>query len=149
LSSEQLAVETPTRPIRILVVEDDEDMSDTLCELLEDCGYEPFAAHNGQAALDHLRACSAPPSIILLDIMMPVLDGRGFRRAQLAEPSFCDIPVIVLTAQPDVATLCAELNITGFLRKPVRLDPLLAMIKQYAEPSGPAGPTGPTDLAVS
>jgi two-component system chemotaxis response regulator CheY len=130
-------VEKPSYPIRILVVEDDDDMSDTLCELLEDCGYEPFAAHNGQLALDHLHQCSEPPSIILLDLMMPVLDGRGFRRAQLLEPALRDIPVIVLTAQPDVAVVCEEMNVPGFLRKPVRLDPLLTLIKQYAAEPAP------------
>jgi CheY-like chemotaxis protein len=131
--------------MRILVVEDDDDMSDTLCELLEDCGFEPFAAHNGQEALDALHAWSTPPSIILLDLTMPVLDGRGFRRAQLDEPALRDIPVIVLTAQPDVAVQCEEMNIPGFLKKPVRLDPLLALIKQYA--AGPSPTT--TKLAAS
>lgn len=138
-------METPTCPIRILVVEDDDDMSDTLCELLDDCGYEAFAAHNGQDALDQLRAgTAAPPSIILLDLTMPVLDGRGFRRAQLQEPTLRDIPVIVLTAQPDVAAVCEELKITGFLRKPVRLDPLLSLIRRYA-----AEPAHSTDAALS
>lgn len=125
-------MEPPSYPMRILVVEDDTDMSETLCELLADCGYEPCAAHNGMEALDQLRAWSRPPAIILLDLQMPVLDGRGFRRAQLDEPAWRAIPVVVLTAQPDIDKVCEEMHVPGYLRKPVRLEPLLALIQRYA-----------------
>lgn len=120
-------------PKRILVVEDDEEMSETLCEALTDHGYEPIPAANGQEALDRLRAWSEPPSVILLDLAMPVLDGRAFRDAQLAAPELRDIPVIVLTAQPDAELLCAQMAVSAFLRKPVRLDPLLSLIRRHAD----------------
>jgi len=126
-------VEDLAYPKRILVVEDDEEMSDTLCEALTDHGYEPVAAANGQEALERLRAWPEPPSVILLDLAMPVLDGRAFRDAQLAEPELRDIPVIVLTAQPDAEQLCAQMEVNAFLRKPVGLDPLLTLIRRHAD----------------
>lgn len=117
-------------PKRILVVEDDQEMSETLCEALTDHGYEPIAAANGQEALEQLRAAAELPSIILLDLAMPVFDGRAFRNAQLADAELRGIPVIVLTAQPDAAQVCAEMAVDTFLRKPVRLDPLLSLIRR-------------------
>lgn len=118
-------------PMRILVVEDDEEMSETLCEALADQGFDPVAASNGEEALERLRGSTRPPSMILLDLMMPVLDGRGFRSAQLAEPALSQIPVIVLTAQPDAEQVCAEMSVAAWLRKPVRLDPLLSLIRRH------------------
>ena len=118
-------------PIRILVVEDDEETSETLCEALADQGYEPVPAANGREALERLLAWSQPPSIILLDLMMPILDGRGFRHAQLADPALRSIPVIVLTAQPDAEQVCSEMAVNGWLRKPVRLEPLLSLIRRH------------------
>jgi CheY-like chemotaxis protein len=126
-------VEDLAYPKRILVVEDDEEMSETLCEALTDQGYEPVAAANGQEALDQLRAWSQPPSVILLDLSMPILDGRAFRSAQLADPAFRAIPVIVLTAQSDVEKVCADMEVDAYLRKPVRLDPLLSLIRRHAD----------------
>lgn len=120
-------------PKRILVVEDDQEMSETLCEALTDHGYEPVPAANGKEALERLRGWSEPPSIILLDLAMPVFDGRAFRDAQLAEPAFRAIPVIVLTAQPDAAQVCAEMAVDAYLRKPVRLDPLLSLIRRHVD----------------
>ena len=129
-------VENSAYPMRILVVEDDSEMRETLCEALADRGFEPLAASNGEEALDHLRAWSEPPSLILLDLMMPVLDGRGFRSAQLAEPAFRAIPVIVLTAQSDVEQVCAEMSVDAYLRKPVRLDPLVTLIRRQVAAAG-------------
>lgn len=118
-------------PKRILVVEDDQEMSETLCEALTDHGYEPIAAANGQEALERLRS-AAPPAMILLDLAMPIVDGRAFRHAQLADAELRAIPVIVLTAQPDAEQVCAEMAVDTFLRKPVRLDPLLSLIRRTA-----------------
>jgi DNA-binding response OmpR family regulator len=126
-------VEKLAYPKRILVVEDDQEMSETLCEALVDHGYEPIAAANGQEALEQLRGPDEPPSIILLDLAMPIVDGRAFRLAQLADVTICMIPVIVLTAQPDAAQVCAEMAVDTFLRKPVRLDPLLTLIRRTVD----------------
>ncbi len=119
-------------PTRVLIVEDDDDIRETLLEVLSDNGFEPSCAANGAEALTFLRDASDKPHVILLDMMMPVLDGWGFRSAQLADPTLRSIPVIVLTAHASIEETAAALGVTGFLRKPVRLDPLLDAIRRHA-----------------
>jgi CheY-like chemotaxis protein len=119
-------------PTRVLIVEDDDDIRETLLEVLSDNGFEPSSAANGAEALSFLRDTDSKPHVILLDMMMPVLDGWGFRSAQLADPSLRTIPVIVLTAHASIEETAAALGVTGFLRKPVRLDPLLDAIRRHA-----------------
>lgn len=119
-------------PTRVLIVEDDDDIRETLLEVLSDNGFEPSSAANGAEALSYLRGTNDKPHVILLDMMMPVLDGWGFRSAQLADPSLRTIPVIVLTAHASIEETAASLGVTGFLRKPVRLDPLLDAIRRHA-----------------
>ena len=125
-------------PIRVLIVEDDDDIRETLIEVLEDNGFEASSAANGAEALELLRADHSYPNVILLDMMMPVLDGWGFRSAQLADPSLRSIPVIVLTAHASIEETARTLGATGFLRKPVRLDPLLDAIRRHAAPEAAA-----------
>lgn len=119
-------------PTRVLIVEDDDDIRETLLEVLEDNGFEPSCAANGAEALTLLRDREDKPHVILLDMMMPVLDGWGFRNAQLADPALRGIPVIVLTAHASIEETAAALGATGFLRKPVRLDPLIEAIRRHA-----------------
>lgn len=121
---------------RVLIIEDDDDIRETLFEVLEDNGFEPSAAANGAEALALLRSAAAKPNVILLDMMMPVLDGWGFRSAQLADPALSEIPVIVLTAHASIEETARTLGATGFLRKPVRLDPLLDAIRRHAAAAG-------------
>jgi len=84
-------------PPRLLFVEDDSAIRESLGEALQEDGFEVVAAANGREALEHLRN-GARPSAILLDLMMPVMDGWDFRRAQLDDPSLRDIPVVVVSA---------------------------------------------------
>ena len=81
----------------ILVVDDDADIRDSVAEVLEDAGYRVQQAANGREALDYLQA-SAYPCIILLDLMMPVMDGPQFRAAQQSKPTLAGIPVVVISA---------------------------------------------------
>ena len=82
----------------ILVVEDDTDLRDSLCDALEMESYQAVGVEHGQAALRHLRSGASLPCLILLDLMMPVMDGWTFRDAMLADPSLASIPVVVMTA---------------------------------------------------
>ena len=84
---------------RILVVEDDADVREAIVSGLEHAGFEVVAAADGKMALDLLRHGIVPRAIIL-DLMMPVMDGWEFRRHQLADPTLAAIPVIVLSADP-------------------------------------------------
>ena len=103
----------------ILVVDDNEDNRFTLSMRLEACGYSNLVvAENGREALDKMRA--QPMDLILLDIMMPELDGFGVLEAMKADVALRDIPVLVISAADDIGSVvkCIELGATDFLTKP-------------------------------
>jgi len=113
---------------RIMVVEDDDLIRDSLVEVLEDQGYEVLSASNGRQAFELLQ--TAPlPALILLDLMMPVLDGRGFRELQQGDPRLAGIPVVVLTAYREIDT--EGMSAAAMLRKPVALKTLLETVRRY------------------
>ena len=76
------------------------DVRDAVAALLERNGYVVMPASNGQEALDELHGCDERPSLILLDLMMPVMDGRAFYEEQQADPDLRDIPVVAFTSFP-------------------------------------------------
>lgn len=115
-------------PHRILVVDDDDDIRETLVDVLADAGHETIAAANGREALDKLRAIDALPCVILLDLMMPVMDGPTFREEQLKDPALAAIPVVVLSAFRDAAETAAAMHVHAQLPKPVRLAELMRVI---------------------
>jgi DNA-binding response OmpR family regulator len=110
----------------ILLVEDDDDIRDALAEMLRDEGFEVRTAPNGREALDKLDGCD----LIVLDLMMPVMDGWEFRRLQLADPVKRTIPVIVLTGVSDTADALRRLQAAAALQKPFEPDELLALVKR-------------------
>ncbi len=112
---------------KILVVDDDADVRSSLQEVLEDEGFSVTVAGDGQEALRRLEG-GLTPDVILLDLMMPVMDGIQFRTKQLARPRLCSIPVVVLSAQSNVRDLHHQMRCAGALRKPVRLEELLAAL---------------------
>src|SRR5437588_12112485 len=85
---------------RVLVVEDDAVLNGAIKMLLEWEGYEVDCAANGSDALDRLRE-QGRPSVILLDLLMPVLSGWEFRDEQKRDPALADIPVVVVSAVGD------------------------------------------------
>lgn len=108
----------------ILVVEDDLDIRDALREILEDEGYEARSAANGAEALELLNRVPKP-GLVLLDLMMPVMDGYQFLEIFRANPKFADIPVVVVTAGILVVP-----GIAGFIKKPFDTDQLLRMVNK-------------------
>jgi CheY-like chemotaxis protein len=122
-----------TRACRgVLVVEDDVDILRAIVQVLEDEGHTVRTAENGRAALEALRTPDAnPPCVILLDLMMPVMNGQAFRAEQLRDPSLAGIPVIVLTADGNVIEKAGLMGAAGALRKPVELLTLLAAIQHF------------------
>ena len=116
----------------VLVVEDDPDIRATLCEALEDNGYTAASASNGVEALDYLRKTAERPCLILLDLMMPVMDGQTFRAEQRADSTIAEIPVVVISAYRDLDKYREELA-TECLPKPVRLDTLLQTARKHCD----------------
>lgn len=120
---------------RILIVEDDDDVRESLGEVLRDEGYEVATAANGLDALEALRAGVGPdgqgaPCTIILDLMMPTMNGWDFRAHQLQEPALAKIPVIVVSGVAHLAST-ASLRPAAVIGKPVDLDRLLAEIHRH------------------
>ena len=116
----------------ILIVEDDLDLREALSEVLRDEGYTVAMAADGREALDHLRRQSRP-SLILLDLTMPVMNGWQFRAEQRQDPDLSGIPVVVLSAGDRLAEHVATLGITDYVRKPIELSRLLRLIERYCQ----------------
>mgnify|MGYP000440744048 CR=1 FL=1 len=112
----------------ILIVEDDRDIRESLISLLELEGYDAHGAPDGKAALDTLPTL-ARPCLILLDLMMPVMDGWQFLALKDKDVSIAPIPVVVISAL-DPASRPA-VNASGFMRKPLDFDLLLGFVKRY------------------
>ena len=119
----------------ILVVDDDPDIRDALREVFLAEGFSVADARHGAEALDWLRTHDGAIGI-LLDLMMPVLDGWAFRAEQLADPRLASIPVIVLSAHASRGDV-AQLGAAAFLSKPVDLDALLLAVGQHFQRSTP------------
>jgi CheY-like chemotaxis protein len=113
-----------------MVVEDDFGIRETLRELLEDEGFAVSWAANGQDALARLAA-GDPPRLILLDLMMPVMDGVEFRSVQQRDPRLSQIPVVVISAENGLEQTASTMAVEGFLAKPFELDALLATVERY------------------
>jgi CheY-like chemotaxis protein len=105
----------------ILVVEDDQDIREVMTTILEDRGCQVTAVANGDEALCWLREARPLPELIFLDLMMPIMDGESFRRAQLEDARIKDIPVVVLSARPDVDRCAERMAASRWLRKPIDL----------------------------
>jgi len=116
----------------VMVVEDDFDVREAVAIALEDNGYETILASNGREALDELRRAPRRPFVILLDVMMPVMDGTQFRREQQKDPTIAWIPVVIVTAIGNAAQKAAEMNAASALQKPVGLDDLLRTVERFA-----------------
>ncbi len=114
----------------VLVVEDNQDMRDTLVEFMQSYGYEAFGAEHGQDALDKLNSLDPRPCIIVLDLMMPVMDGRSFRQEQLKNAALSHIPVVVISAY-DAIPYLNELNAAAYLRKPLNMKELMRVVEKH------------------
>ena len=117
---------------RVLVIEDDVDIQQALAQVLADDGYEVDCAADGADGLAKVRASSDKPSVIILDLWMPGMDGFAFRRAQLDSPETADIPVVVVTAAGVAPMEMAALGLAYVLRKPVDLDILLRVVRRLS-----------------
>ena len=115
---------------RVLVVDDNGNTRDSLCLLLQSEDYDVEGVENGREALRVLRD-GDEVCLILLDLMMPVMDGWAFRVEQRKDPSLRDIPVVVLSAALNPAQEAARLGVIAGLGKPLDIARLLNLVAQY------------------
>lgn len=121
--------------VQLLLVEDDDDIRIDLSALLDDLGYKVSAVRNGREALDYL--CEAePPDLILLDLMMPIMDGWQLRLELLKDRRLAAIPVMLLSGAGSLATEAAALGAVAFLNKPFNVSQLVRLVEQHCGPPG-------------
>jgi CheY-like chemotaxis protein len=112
----------------VLVVEDDPDLREMMEQMLHLEGFATLTAPNGQEALNLLNA-GVPVKVILLDLMMPVMDGWEFRRRQLADPKLAGIPVVVMSAT-DGDRLREIEPVTAAFRKPLPFGRMIDLLQR-------------------
>jgi DNA-binding SARP family transcriptional activator len=141
-------VETTDRSAgRILVIDDDTATRETLAELLRAEGYSVACAANGWEAINHLRR-SLLPHVILLDLMMPVMDGWEFRRQQLQDSALAAIPVIVLSSVVDISQDASAPCGISYLPKPVDFCRLITLVASYCPRLSSPGAAGEESEAL-
>jgi CheY-like chemotaxis protein len=114
----------------VLLVDDDPDVRDLLAEVLRDEGHDVACARDGREALEIL-ARRPDACLILLDLYMPSMDGSEFRAIQRREARWATIPVVVMTAASDGNARARALGAAGYLRKPMTLEDLLAVVARH------------------
>lgn len=114
----------------VLVVDDEPTLLDLVSEVLQDEGYAVVTARDGRAALAAFAA--EPPALVLMDVMMPVMDGPTAYRAMRALPTDGAVPIVLTSAASNPARL--DPGIDGFLAKPYDLVRLLALVARLAGP---------------
>jgi CheY-like chemotaxis protein len=102
-----------------LIVEDSPDLQLLLAQLLSGEGYRVSRAFNGQQALEFLQTTQDLPTLILLDIMMPVMDGFEFREAQRLDPRIAAIPFVVMTADYNAKVRAKTMGAVDVIQKPI------------------------------
>jgi CheY-like chemotaxis protein len=113
----------------VMVVDDDESIREALASVFEEEGYTTLLAENGRVALEQLAVAAERPCVIVLDLMMPVMDGWQFRNAQKSSPTHADIPVIVVTAAGNDRSCAIEADAT--LHKPLNATSIVRAVEQF------------------
>jgi len=119
----------------ILIVEDNSDIRETIEDVLKMEGYIAYAVSNGREALQAMKHIDGP-SLILLDMMMPLMNGWEFMEAQKQNAKFANLPVIVISALSAETALRdgdSLVKAQGFIRKPLDLETLLNVVKVYCD----------------
>lgn len=122
----------------ILVVDDSDDIRDLLLEILRDEGYEADGAQDGEAALAFLALWTPRPRLILLDLMMPVMNGWQFVQAVRAHPVYVAIPIVLMSAGANLHEARRALSVADSLTKPINIPHLLGLVHAYYGPPGAA-----------
>jgi CheY-like chemotaxis protein len=119
----------------ILVIDDDPGIRDLLTIFLVHKGYSARSVANGAEGLDYLQHQQPLPQLVLLDLMMPIMDGAEFRHAQQADIRLADIPVVVMSAAENIQAQAPMLTADAYLPKPIDFDGLLQLVEHYCAQS--------------
>jgi len=122
----------------ILIIEDDEGVRESIAEMLRDEGYDVDVVPDGERAIEYL-GCRSPPTLILLDLLMPTMDGAQFCARQRANSEWARIPVVVMSARRDTAERARSIGAAAWLTKPMHFEELLHVIQNRAVTAGSGG----------
>ena len=114
----------------VLIVEDDHDIRVGVRALLEDEGFRVLTVTNGQTALDVLDRAKDLPSLIILDLMLPVMDGWHFAERVRERPHLAGIPIVIMSAYESPPP---PEGAVGFIKKPVKAETLLHLVSTYCD----------------
>lgn len=114
----------------VLVVEDDLSIQEAIRDLLEVEGFSVVGAANGQIAIDFLHSTDHLPNLILLDLMMPVMNGFEFREEQMQESRLAYIPVVIMSADGRVWPEGSQITDLRYIKKPFAIDLMIAAVKE-------------------
>ena len=123
----------PRCNLPILVVDDDDDILRMTSFVLKQLGYQVATANDGARGIAALEAKQYSPCLILLDLMMPVMDGAAFRKKLLEIPGAENVPVIILSGDSELATKAADMHVAGFEQKPISVERLAALAAKYCQ----------------
>lgn len=123
----------PNCTLPILVIDDDEDILKMTSFVLKQLGYQVATANEASAGLAALKAKEYTPCLILLDLMMPVMDGAAFREKLLEIPQVANVPIIILSGDSELSSKAAELRVAGFEQKPISVARLAALAAKYCQ----------------
>lgn len=113
----------------VLVVEDDNDIREVIIEILEAEGYQTLSASNGKEALELLEQ-TAKPCLVLLDMMMPIMNGRQFLDEVMKNSKLAPLPVLIVSAIADKTNTKGSI---GYLKKPIDINVVLEVVGQYCQ----------------
>jgi CheY-like chemotaxis protein len=111
---------------RVLIVDDDPSIRDVVGDFLELLGCTIDTAANGQEALEQVAA--VPPDLVLLDYMMPIMDGKAFGLQVRTQPRHAGLPIVLMSASPDSDAVCEAIGARACLRKPFDIDELAEIV---------------------
>ena len=136
---------------KILTVDDDEDIRSSISERLEMEGYETVWAKNGRVALDYLKATGDQdlPDLILLDFMMPIMNGQEFCKEKAKLPRLSHIPVVMMTASGNLVNVMDKIDSSanGYMSKPMDDETIVNMVTHFIDGLPPRISEGSPELA--
>jgi CheY-like chemotaxis protein len=121
----------------VMVVDDEEDIRELIAEILEEHDYAAVKSANGEQALKYLTSDQPKPQLVLLDLTMPVMDGRALMTALKRDPMLAAIPVVLVSSAADLADQVRELGAVASLRKPIDVDTLLELVADRVNAPAP------------
>lgn len=117
----------------ILIIEDDNEIRQTMVDVLEDEGFQVLSAENGLEGLKILNQYETAPCLIIVDWMMPILDGDGFRQEQLKSEKFAAVPTVLFSANGQISQKAIGAGYEEFIRKPIDLERLFELTSKYCK----------------